>query len=285
MSKASVLHPLLSKSHEIDERGLMVFDVHSMPTGTESFTTPYMVLVLNMEGYVKAECDMRAVVFQPHDIAVLPPRHVIRAIQVSADYHAEMIVMSVAFQEARKQDSTYAYRDNFHYLTKPHVTLNDEQFKVISRLFWMVQTISQKDSMSRDAMLAHQLNTIFLMLQDYRRENGVAEHEPTDKEQLFARFYHAITQHYTESREVRYYAGIFHMAPKYFSTVIRHHTKTKALDWINGYVMVQAKIMLRYEHMTVQEVALKLGFTDQAAFSRFFKSGSGMTPTEYKEQT
>jgi len=284
MNKTTESHPLLSMAHKIDERGLMVFDVHTMPTGSESFTTPYMVLVLNMQGYVRAECDMRPVCFQPRDIAVLPPRHVIRAQEVSADYHAMMIVMSVAFQEDRKQDSTDAYRDNFHYLTRPHVKLDEEQFEVISRLFWMVQTISFMDYATRDEMLTHQLNTIFLLLQEYRRENGVDEHEPTGKEQLFTQFYQAITQHYMQSREVKYYAEMFHMAPKYFSTVIRQHTKTKALDWINGYVMVQAKVMLRYEQMTVQEVALKLGFVDQAAFSRFFKTNSGMTPTEYKEQ-
>nr|MCR5365540.1 helix-turn-helix domain-containing protein [Prevotella sp.] len=204
--------------------------------------------------------------------------------EVSADYHAELIVMSSDFQEDRKQDSTDAYRDNFHYLTQPHISLTDEQFDVIHQLFGLVRTISQTASATRDEKMTNLLNTIFLLLQDYRRENGIREHEPSPHEQIFTQFYQAITQHYAQNREVRFYANLFHLSPKYFATIIKQHTKTNALEWINGYVMVQAKILLRYkQQLTIQEIALKLGFADQAAFSRFFKSHSGMSPTEYRD--
>jgi len=278
-------HPLLSMANQIDERGLMVFeDVHSMPSYDEPFTTPYMVLSLNIEGWVRAECDMRPVCFERHDIAVLPPRHVICAHEVSPDYHVMLIVMSRDFQEDRKRDSNVVYRDNFHYLTKPHVKLDDEQFETIYQLFRLVKVASESDSEARIEILTNLLNTVFLLLQDYRRKNGVEEHEPSSQEVLFTRFYQAITQHYTESREVRFYADMFHVSPKHFGTLIKLHTKTNALEWINGYVEVQAKMMLRHEsQMTVQEIALKLGFSDQATFSRFFRSRCGMSPTEYRE--
>ncbi len=277
-------HPLLTLSSQIDEKGLMVFDVNSMPTYGEPFTTPYMVLVLNFEGWVKAECDMRPVCFRRHDIAVLPPRHILCAQEASTDYHAKMIVMSVDFQEARKMDSTDAYLDNFHYLSSPHISLSDEQFTVVHQLFSLVQTISLTTGSTRDQKLTNLLNTLFLLLLDYRHENGVSNHEPTAQELLFSKFYHAITQHYTKNREVRFYAEIFHLSPKHFATIIKRHTKTNALDWINGYVTVQAKILLRYyKQFTVQEIALKLGFSDQASFSRFFKSQCKMSPTAYRE--
>ncbi len=278
-------HPLLSMTQEIDRQGLMVFDINSMPTYGKPFVTPYMVLVLNLEGWVKAECDMRPVCFRLHDIAVLPPRHILCAQETSADYHAMMITMSVDFQEDRKQDSTDVYRDNFHYLSRPHISLSDEQFAVVHQLFNLVQTISQTAGPTRDEKITNLLNTLFLLLQDYRRENGIGEHEPSPHELMFTQFYQAITEHYAEHREVRFYADLFHLSPKYFATIIKQHTKTNALDWINGYVMVLAKIMLRYkQQLTIQEIALKLGFIDQATFSRFFKSHSGMSPTAYRDQ-
>ncbi len=258
-------------AQEIDKQGLMVFDINSMPIYGEPFVTPYMVLVLNLEGWVKAECDMRPVCFRRHDIAVLPPRHILCAQEVSADYHALLIAMSVGFQEDRKQDSTAVYRDNFHYLTQPHISLSDGHFAVVHQLFNLVQTISKTAGPTRDEKITHLLNTLFLLLQDYRHENGIGEHEPSPHEQLFTQFYQAITQHYAQHREVRFYADLFHLSPKYFASIIKQHTKTNALEWINGYVMVLAKILLRYkQHLTIQEIALKLGFIDQATFSRFF---------------
>ncbi len=284
MEKISESHPLLTLTSQIDEQGLMVFDVNSMPTYGEPFTTPYMVLVLNLEGWVKADCDMRPVCFQRHDIAVLPPRHILCAKEVSDDYHALLMVMSVDFQEKRKKDSTDVYLDNFHYLSKPHISLTEEQFNVVHQLFCLVETISLIASPTREEKITNMLNTLFLLLQDYRHDNGISEHESSAHEQLFTSFYNAITQNFTQNREVRFYAEIFHLSPKHFSAIIKQHTNINALEWINGYVIVQAKILLRYhQRLTVQEIALKLGFADQASFSRFFKTRSGMSPTDYRD--
>jgi len=280
-------HPIIAFAKEIDKRGLMVFDdIRRMPSYGEPFVTSYMVISLNLQGWVRAECDMQPVSFHPHEIAVLPPHHVLSAHETSADYRAMLIVMSVDFQEERKKDSTDIYQDNFHYLHQPTVPLTDEQFRVVHQLFCMVRDVSLADSPNRREMLIHLLQLLFLYLQDYRRENGINEHQPSYHEQLFTRFYHAITQHYRESREVRFYADLFHLSPKHFATIIKSHTHINALDWINGYVVIQAKMRLRYQkQLTVQEIALNLGFQEQASFSRFFKANTGLTPTQYRENT
>ncbi len=279
------LHPLLSMTPQIDEQGLMVFDVHSMPSYNEPFSTPYMVLALNLKGWVKAECDMRPVCFRRHDIAILPPRHILCAHETSADYHGLLIVLSRAFQEGRKQDSTDVYRDNFHYLSKPHISLNDDQFALVHQLFRLIKMLSRLTSPSREEQLTHLLNTFFLFLQDCRRANGFDEHQPSSQEQLFSCFYEAITKHFRQSREVRFYAELMHLSPKHFATIIKQHTGINALQWINGYVVIQAKILLRYNlQLTVQQISVYLGFSDQAAFSRFFKLQCGVSPSDYRDR-
>lgn len=285
MDRTTGLHPLLTMPPQIDEKGLMVFDVHNMPIYDEPFSTPNMVLALNIEGWVRAECDMRPVCFRRHDIAILPPRLIICAHETSDDYHCVLIVLSRAFREGRKQDSTDVYQDNFHYLSKPHISLNDDQFAVVNQLFSLIKAISQLSSPTWEEKVTHLLNTFFLLLQDYRRENGIEGHEPSSQEQLFSRFYNAVTQYYRQSREVRFYAELMHLSPKHFATIIKQHTGINALQWINGYVVIQAKILLRYSlQMTVQQISVYLGFSDQAAFSRFFKSQCGISPSDYRDR-
>jgi len=277
-------HPLFTSVEQIEEQGLMFFDdVQGMPAYNEPFTTPYMVIVLNMQGWVKAECDMRPVHFKPHDIAILPPRHILYARESSSDYRAMLIVMSVSFQTERKHGSTDIFRDNFHYLQQPDIHLNDEQYDVMVNLFKMIKTASGTTSPRRWDMLGHLLDVLFLFLQDYRRENGIRNHRVTSNELLFNQFYQSITEHYRESREVRFYAQQFHLSPKYFASLIKQHTNVKALDWINGYVLLQTKILLYQQQLTVQEIAHRLGFSDQASLSRFFKQNTGLTPTQYRE--
>ena len=45
----------------------------------------------------------------------------------------------------------------------------------------------------------------------------------------------------------------------------------------------QAKVYLRYENITISEIAFMLGFVDSAYFSKVFKKLTGTTPTLYRE--
>lgn len=55
-----------------------------------------------------------------------------------------------------------------------------------------------------------------------------------------------------------------------------------ALDWINEFVVLEAKMMLRYTEMTVQEVAYALNFPTQSAFGKYFKQQEGGSPKQYR---
>lgn len=84
---------------------------------------------------------------------------------------------------------------------------------------------------------------------------------------------------------MRFYADLFCLSPKHFAAVIKQQTGINASDWISNYVMIQAKTLLRHQHqLTVQQIALRLGFPDQATFSRFFKVNEGVSPTEFREK-
>ena len=278
------LHPILAQTDEIAERGLVVFDdIRSMPLYDEPYTTDLMTISINLSGWVKAECDMRPVVFQPHDLAVVTPHHILCAQESSADYHAMIIVLSPRFQEEMKLHYPDIYHDNHHYIYRQDINLNDRQFQRIVDIFRLLRDVSREEHPRRSAMLGDLLEVLFLQLQVYRQENGIETHSPSTREGIFTSFYHAIEQHYRESREVRFYADLLHLSPKHFATIIKQQTGINALQWINSYVIIQAKSMLRHHRqMTIQEITNHLGFPDQASFSRFFKTNTGQSPTEYR---
>ncbi len=126
------LHPILAQADEIAERGLVVFDdIRSMPLYDEPYTTDLMTISINFSGWVKAECDMRPVLFQSHDLAVVTPHHILCARESSADYHAMIIVLSPRFQEEMKLHYPDIYHDNHHYIYRQDINLNDSQFQRI----------------------------------------------------------------------------------------------------------------------------------------------------------
>nr|MCR5712008.1 helix-turn-helix domain-containing protein [Prevotella sp.] len=69
------------------------------------------------------------------------------------------------------------------------------------------------------------------------------------------------------------------------SEVIKEETGISALKWITDYVIIQAKMLLdSHQHLTIQQISHRLGFTEQSSFSRYFKANTGMTPSEYRRK-
>ena len=279
-------HPLVAQSVEIADRGLVVFDdIRTMPLYDEPYVTDLMIIGLTVSGWVRTECNMKPVTFKSHELVVQMPNHILCFRETSADYKAMAIVMSRAFQEELRVRYPDGYRNTNHYLYRPNVHLNDHQFQRILDMFHLLKDISCEDSPFRTAMLGHLLEVMFMQLEDYRRENDVEPYIPSLREELFYNFYKAIELHYRESREVQFYADLLHLSPNHFASVIKQQTNIGALQWINSYVIIQSKALLRRNRlMTIQEVASYLGFADQATFSRYFKSNTGLSPSEYREQ-
>lgn len=82
-----------------------------------------------------------------------------------------------------------------------------------------------------------------------------------------------------------FYAEKLHITPKYLSTVIKQNTGKSVNDWIDDYVILEAKALLKSSRMTIQQISDELNFVDQSAFGKYFKRIEGMSPKDYKNST
>lgn len=98
----------------------------------------------------------------------------------------------------------------------------------------------------------------------------------------FKEFMLLLGTNYKKERSVGFYAEQMHLSPKYFTTLIKKASGQTAADWINHYVILEAKNLLKYSTMNVQEIAYSLNFPNQSFFGKYFKHHTGMTPSQYK---
>ena len=79
-----------------------------------------------------------------------------------------------------------------------------------------------------------------------------------------------------------HYADRLCISPKHMSMVVKKVSGRTASDWIDDYVILQAKQMLRSSSLTIQEVSRELNFSNQSFFGKYFKKHVGMSPSEYR---
>lgn len=103
-------------------------------------------------------------------------------------------------------------------------------------------------------------------------------------EEYFRHFMRLLGENYTQERSVNFYARQMCITPKYLTTLIKRVSGKSVSEWIDNYVVLEAKTLLKYSNMSIQEIAYYLNFPNQSFFGSYFKRNTGMSPSQYKLQ-
>lgn len=104
--------------------------------------------------------------------------------------------------------------------------------------------------------------------------------------ELFKRAVELILENYRESDfTVEALAKRLDITTVHLRRIFSHNTSISPIKYINDIRFEQAKTLLTSSNLTIGEIALSLGFTDQFHFSKSFKNIMGISPTEYRKNT
>ena len=115
--------------------------------------------------------------------------------------------------------------------------------------------------------------------------SGQLLHQPkplSHKRQVMMTFLMMLNTEYRQHRTVQYYAEKQSLTPRHFADIIKQESGYTPMEWINMITINQAKNLLRQPDTQVKDVAAQLGFPEQFTFRKYFKTHTGMSPTEYQ---
>lgn len=105
---------------------------------------------------------------------------------------------------------------------------------------------------------------------------------PTVQNRIADRFIRLVQEHFRKERFLDFYAARLDITPKHLSRTIKLQTGASAVDWINRFVILEAKVMLRSSNLNVQQIAEELNFPSQSFFGKYFKKATGVSPKDYR---
>lgn len=170
----------------------------------------------------------------------------------------------------------------------PLIHLTQEQQADAERYLDLFENIYNNDSLPhRTEIVSGLLISLFYRISDMYDQSP----KSTDsgdrsvrnrREEYFAKFLKLLTENFKRERTVGFYAEQMCVTPKYLSLLIKEFSGKSAAEWIDSYVILEAKTLLRYSAMSIQEVAYSLNFSSQSFFGKYFKHLTGMSPSEFK---
>lgn len=103
-------------------------------------------------------------------------------------------------------------------------------------------------------------------------------------EEIFMAFITLVEKNFKHERRVGWYAKELSITPKYLSESVRQISRRTPSDWIDSYVMLELRVVLKNTNLTIKEIAQQLNFPNQSFMGKFFKERSGMSPKEYRKK-
>ena len=171
----------------------------------------------------------------------------------------------------------------------PVFKLSDEEVEEVKAYFLLIKENAEKDDYFRiditKRLLAAYLYKLGSVLYRHRPELQEEAAKPLKREEiLFKEFIRLVSEHHRKERRVDFYAERMFLSSKHFSTVIKKVSGKTAGQWIDEYVILEAKTLLKYSAMSIQEISYYMNFPNPSFFGKYFRHHTGMSPSEYKTQ-
>jgi len=240
----------------------------------------FAIMNICLKGRVEGSINLKPYIFSENNLFMILPGQIIQYFYKSDDYSGLHIAMSKRFIDNLELNIKDSISALLHLKENPIIYLSTDDMEYLLDYFNILrQTVRRTLNPNRAEVVRLLIMALFYNFQQIQGKVSVTKSKRDD---LFEAFYNLLLAHYKESREVGFYADKLCITPKYLSAVIKEMTGKSAFEWINDYVSLEAKALLKSTNMTIQQISDELSFANQSFFGKYFKRMTGMSPKEYR---
>jgi len=271
---------------QVDTKSDTKFEMFRYPCRIDAF-----IAILCVKGSVEIKSNFKHYKIEKNCLFVSMPKDIIQL----SDW-SECKVYLVAF------DDDFIRKFNLNYNNvlsvflgiqkNPCVGLSPQEATSLQETFF---SLSKEMEIFKGKEYVNEIVMSYINLITYKAcsylsgylQKGSKEPETGNRrsEEYFNKFMSLLKQNFKNERSLEFYAEKLYITPKYMTTLIKKASSKSAMEWINDCVIMEAKNLLKYSEMSIQEISEYLNFSNQSFFSQYFKRISGHTPSEYRAQS
>lgn len=261
----------------------------------EGLTYPFrfdgFLAIFCMKGELSVDINLNTYNMSDNSFIVTTPQSIIRVTDVlepnAKDFHFLVVAMSDDFISGIRLDFNKLFTESLRVMNNPCFKIEGEDLEICRKYINLAETILKVESDQKKEALGFLISSIcYVMSSIWQKKINAAStvnqvSSPRAK-MIFEQFLHLVTEYHTKERNVSFYAERLCLTPKYLSKLVKNVSGRSAPDWIDSFVILEAKNMLRYSDASIKEIVYTLNFPNQSVFYKFFKANTGMTPSEYR---
>lgn len=262
--------------------------VRLIPSPTPTDLTPFRLTVFNFIFLTKGKSirskGLNRYEFSENTFFFLPAYEITTHEFIDSNYEGfycdfsiELLTQKVS-QKELFEEFPFLEFNNF-----PLVNIAESASKYVVSILERLLVEYTEDTNCRLDILKTYLITLFTELKPF-----VAKSIPTSTNAasiITEQYKKALTKYICEKNKITDYAELLSVTPNHLNKCVKKTIGKSAHDLLNEMLLLEAKVLLKQSNLKVAEIAFKIGKNEVTDFARFFKTHTGMRPTEYRNST
>ena len=270
----------------IDNDRALIDDISTVFISSKAYYMRCFLIVICTQGQFSYTVDTIQQTAHAHNSAIVSAGQLIDKCTLSADCKGFAVLISEHFI----QEVLTGLRDlSMVFLftrTHPVFSLRPSELQGTRNFYHLLRqkVLEESRRFRRDTVrlllqaFIYDAGSIFWnTLQDNKKHH-------TRGEDIFAQFIQLVQRNFKRERRVGWYALQMNISPKYLAETIRTVSHKTPNDWINYYVVLEMRVLLKNSTKSIKEITDLLHFPNQSFFGKYFKEHVGMSPSDYRKE-
>lgn len=247
------------------------------------------IIGVGTEGETSVSFNLHEFRLKKDSMFIFTPKNILQ-VNSQQYFKANVIAISLDFMRRINIDIKNMMPLFLKFVENPTLALTPEESRSMRGMIAQIEreTRGPETHFSFDivsGLIAATIYKVGDIMYHYLAEHPEGQNNSHNRaEEYFKQFTHLLGEHFREERSVGFYARQLCITPKYLTTLIKRISGQSVSEWIDNYVILEAKTLLKYSTMSIQEIAYYLNFPNQSFFGSYFKRNTGMSPSQYKAQ-
>ncbi|MDR2496398.1 MAG: helix-turn-helix domain-containing protein [Tannerellaceae bacterium] len=161
------------------------------------------------------------------------------------------------------------------------IPTDDDAFKLRRLKDVFSEEMNYRDSMQDEMLRLILKRALILCCRMARNKLGVRP-QNSSRFEVMRKFHSLVDEHFREKKQVQDYADMLNKSPQTLANILTYYRQPSAIKIIHNRIIAEAERLLFYTSKSPKEISAALGFDEISHFSRFFKSMTGQSATEFR---
>jgi AraC-like DNA-binding protein len=245
----------------------------------------FILMALCLRGSAQYTIDTREQTVKPGDLLFVSERHIVDKYTATEDYDSLCIMLSTQFYHDFVQNVKNVSSLLLFSMNNPVVALTPVEIQTYTNYYYNIrEKMANKHHPYRVELVKATLLTMFYDMSGviYRVEQQ--QHKRQSRaDGFFADFIILLEKNFRKERRVSWYADQMRITPKYLSEIVKQVSKRTPTEWIDNYVVLEIRVLLKNPTKNIKEISDELNFPNQSFLGKYFKEHVGVSPSEFRK--